>query len=91
MNASGSCVRRAMGALGLAADDLLLVHDDLDLEVGRLRLKRGGGDGGHNGVRSVTEHLGTVEFARLRVGIGRPAPDFSGPSSTPCSSVRRAR
>ena len=54
---------------------LVVVHDDLDLEAGQLRLKRGGGDAGNRGVRSITETLGTAEFIRVRVGIGRPAPD----------------
>jgi PTH1 family peptidyl-tRNA hydrolase len=54
--------------------DLVLVHDDLDLPVGRLRLKRGGGTGGHKGVASVMAAVGTDRFARLKIGIGRPGP-----------------
>jgi PTH1 family peptidyl-tRNA hydrolase len=56
----------------------LVVHDELDLPLGRLQLKRGGGAGGHNGLKSVTSRLGTSDFLRLRVGIGRPPADFSG-------------
>jgi len=58
----------------LTADDLILIHDDLDLEPGRLRIKQAGGDGGHNGIKSVIESLGTAQFVRLKIGIGRPAP-----------------
>ena len=58
----------------LTADDLILIHDDLDLEPGRLRIKQAGGHGGHNGIKSVVEALGTPEFVRLKIGIGRPAP-----------------
>ena len=54
------------------ADKLLVVHDDLDLPDGQLRLKVGGGEGGHNGLRSISKSLGTKHYARLRVGIGRP-------------------
>jgi PTH1 family peptidyl-tRNA hydrolase len=54
------------------------VHDELDLPLGRLQLKFGGGSGGHNGLKSVTERLGTPNYIRLRVGIGRPRPDFRG-------------
>ena len=50
----------------------LVVHDDLDLSPGTIRLKQGGGDGGHNGLRSTAQHLGSKDFLRLRVGIGHP-------------------
>jgi PTH1 family peptidyl-tRNA hydrolase len=50
----------------------VVVHDELDLPFGAIRLKRGGGDNGHNGLRSVTAHLGTREYYRVRIGIGRP-------------------
>lgn len=49
-----------------------MIHDDLDLPLGSLRLKVGGGEGGHNGLKSITQHLGTRDYARLRLGIGRP-------------------
>jgi len=78
MNSSGASVGMATAALAIAAPELLVVHDDLDLPFGRLRLKRSGGDGGHNGVRSVAEALGGGGFPRLRFGIGRPPPEFSG-------------
>jgi PTH1 family peptidyl-tRNA hydrolase len=52
--------------------DLLVIHDDLDLDPGRIRLRPGGSSGGQNGIKSLIEHLGTQEFGRLRVGVGRP-------------------
>jgi PTH1 family peptidyl-tRNA hydrolase len=72
MNRSGPAVGDLLKALGLSPGDLLLLHDDLDISWGRLRVKRGGGDAGHLGVRSVMESLGTGAFTRLRIGIGRP-------------------
>ncbi len=60
------------------AERLLVVHDELDLPLGALRLKRGGGDAGHRGVRSIAGVLGSRDFMRLRVGIGRPGPNFEG-------------
>ncbi len=78
MNLSGHSVRAALSFFKLAPSDLLLVHDELDLPFGEVRLKQGGGHAGHNGVGSVIEELGTDVFARLRFGIGRPAADFVG-------------
>lgn len=74
MNASGPPLKGLLREFQLTADALILIHDDLDLEPGRLRIKQGGGDGGHNGIKSVIEALGTAEFVRLKIGIGRPAP-----------------
>ncbi|MEE8109908.1 MAG: aminoacyl-tRNA hydrolase [bacterium] len=71
MNRSGPAVRGLMKEYALGPEDLLVVHDDLDIDFGRVRLKRRGGDGGHRGLRSIIEALGTGEFARIRVGIGR--------------------
>ncbi len=73
MNRSGESVRMLARRYGI--DDgaaLLVVHDELDLEVGRLKLKQGGGLAGHNGLRSITQHVGTTDFVRLRVGVGKP-------------------
>jgi PTH1 family peptidyl-tRNA hydrolase len=78
MNASGRSVRAALAVLELGAEALLIVHDELDVPFGELRLKSGGGDGGHRGVRSISAELGTPDYGRLRVGIGRPPPDFQG-------------
>jgi len=72
MNCSGPAVAAWMGGLGLSADRVVVIHDDLDLETGRLRLVAGGGAGGHRGVLSVQAAIETWEFPRIRVGIGRP-------------------
>ncbi len=72
MNRSGQCVRAFLDYFDIAAEHLLVLHDDLDLAEGRIKVARGGGAGGHNGVRSLIEHLGTRDFARIRIGIGRP-------------------
>jgi PTH1 family peptidyl-tRNA hydrolase len=72
MNGSGEAVKMATGFFHLGMEDLVVVHDDLDLPFGRLRFKRRGGDGGHQGVRSIIEKMGGNNFLRLKVGIGRP-------------------
>jgi PTH1 family peptidyl-tRNA hydrolase len=72
MNESGRSVAAAVRFYKLPLERLLVVHDEVDLEVGRLQARRGGGLAGHNGLRSVAEELGTREFVRLRVGVGRP-------------------
>ncbi len=74
MNLSGAAVAELVRARGLAPSDCLVAHDDVDLPLGALRLRPGGGDGGHNGVASVIEHLGTRDFPRLRLGIGHAFP-----------------
>ncbi|WP_285907432.1 aminoacyl-tRNA hydrolase [Pseudodesulfovibrio pelocollis] len=81
MNLSGKAVARICGRHGLAPDQTLVVHDELDLALGRLKLKKGGGNNGHNGLKSIEEHLGTPDFFRLRVGIGRPATRFADVSA----------
>jgi PTH1 family peptidyl-tRNA hydrolase len=73
MNASGAAVVALCAHFSILPNDLIVVHDDLDLQLGRIKLKMKGGDAGHYGVRSIIEHLGIGEFIRLRVGIGRPA------------------
>lgn len=78
MNDSGRSVSAAARFFRTDPSKVLLVHDELDLPFGLIRLKFGGGDAGHNGLKSVSAELGTPRYARLRVGIGRPAPDFSG-------------
>jgi PTH1 family peptidyl-tRNA hydrolase len=72
MNESGRSVKAAAQFYKLEPDAILVVHDESDLELGRLQARRGGGLAGHNGLRSVARHLGTPEFLRLRVGVGRP-------------------
>ncbi len=73
-NLSGECVAAILGYYKIPAERLIVVHDEIDLEPRQLRLKRGGGDAGNRGVRSIAATLGTPEFVRVRVGIGRPAP-----------------
>ena len=73
MNRSGEPTRRIMDYYRIEAENILALHDELDLPLGRLKMKRGGGNAGHNGLKSLTQHLGTPEFLRLRLGIGRPA------------------
>lgn len=74
MNQSGTAVAELLVRLGCVPQDLTVVHDDLDMEPGRLRLKRSGGAGGHNGVASIITELSSDQFGRLKIGIGRPAP-----------------
>jgi len=72
MNDSGRSISSAMRFFKLEPESVLVVHDETDLPLGRLQARRGGGLAGHNGLRSVAQHLGKPEFLRLRVGVGRP-------------------
>ncbi len=72
MNLCGQAVKSAVTALHIDLRDLLVISDDLDLPLGSLRIRAQGGAGGQKGLQSISEHLGTTEFARLRLGIGRP-------------------
>jgi PTH1 family peptidyl-tRNA hydrolase len=72
MNESGTSVGAAARFYKLEPDAVLVVHDEGDFDLGRLQLRIGGGSGGHNGLRSITQHLKTPDFMRLRVGVGRP-------------------
>jgi PTH1 family peptidyl-tRNA hydrolase len=72
MNESGAPVVNAARFFKVAPESVVVVHDELDLPYATLRVKRGGGDGGHNGLRSVTSALGSKEYVRVRFGIGRP-------------------
>ena len=71
MNLSGDAVAPLVKYSNATAADLLVIHDDIDIALGRLRVRRGGSCGGHNGVRSIIERLGTQDFARLKLGVGR--------------------
>jgi len=73
VNLSGRSVRQALDFYKLPVDDLLIVCDDANLPLGRIRFRRDGASGGHHGLESIIAHLGTEAFARLRVGIGRPS------------------
>jgi len=72
MNLSGSSVGAAFKTMRLAPEDLIVVHDDIDLPFGTIRIKAGGGHGGHNGIRNIRQVLGTGDFIRLKIGVGRP-------------------
>jgi len=72
MNVSGASVASACKSLGVSPGDLIVIHDDLDLPFGALRIKVGGGHGGHNGLRSIGEVLGSKDYIRVKLGIGRP-------------------
>ena len=72
MNESGQAIRAALDWFNLSTDQLLVVVDDMDLPLGRMRLRSQGSSGGHNGLRSIIQHLGTEKFCRIRVGIGAP-------------------
>jgi PTH1 family peptidyl-tRNA hydrolase len=73
MNVSGRSVAHLVERYLHPHEQLIVIHDDLDLPLGKIRLKRGGGDAGHRGIRSIIEWIGHGEFARVRMGIGRPA------------------
>jgi peptidyl-tRNA hydrolase, PTH1 family len=75
MNASGQAVSAMARYFDIAPENILVAYDELDLPVGTVRLKTGGGHGGHNGVRDIIKALGTSDFHRLRIGIGRPRGD----------------
>ncbi|RMG14039.1 MAG: aminoacyl-tRNA hydrolase [Deltaproteobacteria bacterium] len=74
MNLAGEAVGAAARYYDLPPERIVVIHDDLDLPFGTLRLKRGGGSGGHNGLKSIIAHLGSRDFLRVRLGIGRPPP-----------------
>ena len=72
MNDSGRAVRPLMDYYNIAIEDLVVVYDDMDMPVGKIRLRQKGGAGGHNGIKSLIQHLGTQDFNRIRIGVGRP-------------------
>jgi PTH1 family peptidyl-tRNA hydrolase len=76
MNESGRAVGAILRGTYTTVSDLIVIHDELDLPLGSVRVKTGGGHGGHNGLRSIIEHAGSAEFIRVRIGIGRPAPEM---------------
>lgn len=78
MNLSGDAVGPAAGAARIAPEEILVVHDEIDLPFGTVRGKVGGGTGGHNGLRSLRSGLGSAEFSRIRIGVGRPPEDWGG-------------
>ena len=72
MNESGKAVQALLAYYGLDIEDLLVIYDDLDMEVGKIRLRSKGSAGGHNGIKSIIKHIGSQEFKRIKIGIGRP-------------------
>lgn len=72
MNLSGESVIRLVNKFNISLNDLIVIHDDLDLPLGKIRLSQGSGSGGHKGVDSIITHLGSLDFPRIKVGIGRP-------------------
>jgi PTH1 family peptidyl-tRNA hydrolase len=78
MNVSGSSVQPAMAFLKVDPPDVIVMHDELDLEFGDVRLKVGGGHAGHNGLRSIIERVASPDFVRVRIGVGRPPAGFRG-------------
>lgn len=72
MNLSGESLKPLMDFYNISVEDIVVIYDDLDLPPGKIRLRQKGGHGGHNGIRSIIDQLGTKEFKRIRVGIGRP-------------------
>ncbi|OZE92504.1 aminoacyl-tRNA hydrolase [Rhodococcoides fascians] len=72
MNLSGQPVAALARFFSVDPANIVVVHDELDIDFGALRLKLGGGEGGHNGLRSISQHLGTKDYLRVRVGVGRP-------------------
>lgn len=77
MNLSGLAVRPVMDYFNMDVDDLVVIYDDLDLPPGKIRLRLKGSAGGHNGMKSVIQHLGTDQFKRIRIGIDRPKPSVA--------------
>lgn len=72
MNRSGAAVRACADYYDLAPENILVIHDDIDLKVGKIKVARSSGSGGHKGIQSIINHLGSVQFGRVKIGIGRP-------------------
>jgi PTH1 family peptidyl-tRNA hydrolase len=77
MNRSGPQVQKISGYYRILSEDMLIVHDDIDLAFGRIKIKEKGGDGGHKGIRSIIDAFGGGDFTRLRIGVGRPEAGIS--------------
>jgi PTH1 family peptidyl-tRNA hydrolase len=77
MNLSGDAVQAIVAYFKISPEDILIIHDDMDLDTGRIQFKASGGPAGHNGVANIQERLGTKELSRLRIGIGKPTPPIA--------------
>lgn len=93
MNLSGFAVQRAAQFHDIEPERIIVIHDEIDLDFGRLRLKSGGGHGGHNGLRSLIEQLGANDFLRVRMGVGKPGPNpgQAGAAGAPANAAGRDR
>ncbi|NPV58066.1 MAG: aminoacyl-tRNA hydrolase [Actinobacteria bacterium] len=89
MNLSGKAAKRLRRKLGIEPRNILVIHDDIDLKPGTIRIRSGGSSGGHLGVQSVIEALGTTDFPRIRVGVGRP-PEGVDPAKYVLEEMRGA-
>lgn len=76
MNLSGECIREVIDFYKLTNEDILVIYDDISLDVGRIRIRAKGSAGGHNGIKSIINHLGTDEFSRIKIGVGQPKGDL---------------
>lgn len=76
MNLSGESIRAVMDFYKISDENVLVIYDDISLEVGRLRIRDKGSAGGHNGIKSMISHMGTQEFARIKIGVGQPKGDL---------------
>ena len=76
MNLSGESLRPIMDFYKLEPEDFLVIFDDIDLDVGRIRIRRKGSAGGHNGIKSIISHLGSMEFQRIKIGVGAKPPGY---------------
>lgn len=76
MNLSGECIREVIDFYRLSNEDILVIYDDISLDVGRIRIRPKGSAGGHNGIKSIINHLGTDEFSRIKIGVGQPKGDL---------------
>ena len=77
MNESGSAIGPMLAYYKIELEDLVVVHDDMDIPAGMIRIRKKGGSGGHNGIKSIIAHVGGEKFPRIRIGIGRPMPGWS--------------
>lgn len=78
MNLSGRSVVQAMRFFKLSPQDIVVLHDDIDVPAGKVKARLGGGHGGHNGIRSIIDEIGSADFHRVKLGVGRPSADFKG-------------
>lgn len=77
MNLSGECIGQFCRYFKIAAEDVFVIYDDMEIRFGQLRIRKNGSSGGHNGMKSLIQHLGTQEFPRLKIGVGRPSGEKS--------------